>query len=260
MLKIFSISLLIFVLLSTFGSFCIAFVFDNIDRNFNTKTFFSSTSGTFIDALIYGSFYLAYYYFQQNKANQIQLNAYNEALAETKINQLKNQLNPHFLFNNLNVLDQLIEEDKHKASEFLTEFSDLYRYVLQATDKKITTIAEEINFAKKYFSLMKQKYGNAYNLVIENPVSEGKITPLTLQLLLENAIQHNLGTTEKPIEITISIKDTIEVSNNIIAKRNSKNTSGRALKNLKQQYLLLSNKPIEINQTATIFTVTLPIL
>ncbi len=260
-LKIFSTSLLLHVIILQSLGLCISFLFDNVERNFNFETLTHSLVSNFMDALIYGSFFLAYYYYQKNRNYQNQISTYNEALSENKINQLKTQLNPHFLFNNLNVLDQLIEEDKYKASDFLNEFAEIYRYVLEVSDKKLVTLTEELSFAKSYFSLMKHKYGNAFQLEI-NPKTNNNafIVPLTLQLLLENAIKHNLGTENNPIEIIIKIGENIIVSNNIIKKQNQKLTSGRSLQNLKEQYLLLSNKEIEINHKKEAFTVTLPLI
>lgn len=260
MLKIFGTSLLSFVITMQLIGLLIAFAFGNIERNFNQQAFTLSLFSDFLNGVIYGSFFLAYYYFNKNKKHQQKLAIYNQSLAESKINQLKAQLNPHFLFNNLNVLDQLIEEDKQKASDFLNEFAEIYRYVLQASDKELTDIDQEIDFAKQYFKLIQYKYGNAYQLNIETQNAKGFIVPLTLQLLIENALQHNIGSRENPVYIKINIDENIFVSNNINLKRNTKLTSGRALKNLKEQYQLLSKKPIEIHQTEKEFSATVPII
>lgn len=260
MTKVFVISILSFVAINKLLGLIIALIFDTVERNFNTKTLVLSTTDTFINAFIYGSFYLSYNYFKKSKIHQVQLANYDKALAESRINQLKNQLNPHFLFNNLNVLDQLIEEDQQKASDYLNEFADLYRYVLQATDKKIASIVEESHFAQNYFSIMKNKYGEAYQLTIKNQNPTATIVPLTLQLLIENAIQHNLGSVAQPVHIKIEIDKEITVSNNVIPKRTVKATSGRALENLKEQYQLLTNELIFIESTATFFSVKIPII
>ena len=259
MIKIFSASLTVYLLVVQSISLLISFVFGNIERNFSWNTIGLSSLTSLIDGFIYGSFIFAYYYYLKNKNYQEQLATYNHALSESKINQLKTQLNPHFLFNNLNVLDQLIEEDKHKASEFLNEFADIYRYVLQATDKKLVTIQEELAFAKQYFKLIQHKYGKSYQLKIESSGS-GYIVPLTLQLLIENAVQHNIGSTDNPIHIKIETTDTICITNNFIPKRSSKPTSGRALQNIKKQYKLLTHDPIVIQKSDNEFSVIIPII
>mgnify|MGYP002621704990 CR=1 FL=1 len=260
MVKIFGSSLLVFVISMLLTGFLIALAFGNVVRNFNPQTLTVSLFSDFLNGIIYGSFFLVYYYYQSNKIHQQKLTAYNDALAESKINQLKTQLNPHFLFNNLNVLDQLIEEDKHKASDFLNEFAEIYRYVLYASDKELVSINEELDFAKQYFKLIQHKYGNVYQLNIKSKNTNGFIVPLTLQLLIENAVQHNLGTIDSPVCISININETISVLNNIHLKRNTKSVSGRALKNLKEQYRLLSQKPIEIHQSDNEFSVVFPVI
>lgn len=260
--KIFGSSILVYILSANFLGLMIALMFGNFERNFNRETLILSNSSTFLDAFVYGSFFLAYYYYQNNQKHQLQLATYQQALSESKINQLKTQLNPHFLFNNLNILDQLIEEDKHQASHFLNQFADIYRYVLQASDKKLIPLNKEIEFGEQYFSLIKHKYGEAYQLTIKGENREGLIVPLTLQLLIENALQHNLGSASNPVLIKVKLNaSSLIVSNNLINKRNQKATSGRALNNLKEQYNLLdSSRKIEIEKSETSFSVSIPII
>ncbi|MFN3848079.1 MAG: sensor histidine kinase [Spirosomataceae bacterium] len=260
MLKIFGSSLISFLLIMKMIGFIVSFSFDTIERNFNQETLLFTVFSDLLDGFIYGSFFLAYYYYNKNKNHQIQLSNYHQALAENRIFQLKSQLNPHFLFNNLNVLDQLIDEDKHKASDFLNEFADIYRYVLQSSDKKLISLNEELAFAEQYFRLIQHKYGNAYQLNIQTQNTNGYIVPLTLQLLIENAVQHNLGTEENPIFITIHIAEKISTSNNIHLKPNIKPTYGRALNNIKEQYKLLTSQPVDIEQTNNVFLVKIPII
>ena len=259
-LKIFGSSLIMYLLTMKLSGLLLSLVFDSIERNFNRETFFFTMFSDFLNGFIYGSFFLAYYYYNKSKNHQKQLANYHQALSESKIYQLKSQLNPHFLFNNLNVLDQLIDEDKHKASAFLNEFAEIYRYVLQASEKKIISLNEELDFAEQYFRLIQHKYGKAYQLTIETNKNNGYIVPLTLQLLIENAIQHNLGTDENPVYITIKVSENIHTTNNINLKRNVKATYGRALSNVKEQYKLLTEKPIEILHSNNAFSVIIPII
>jgi len=260
MLKIFSASLLVYVSVTITIMFVVALIYGTIEKNFGGLDNILVILSNLLNGIIYGGFFLTYHYYKKNKKQQEQLAIYNQALSESKINQLKTQLNPHFLFNNLNILDQLIEEDKCKASDFLNEFAEIYRYVLQVSDKKIVPISEELTFAEKYFNLIKHKYENAYQLKIESKNIKGEIVPLTLQLLVENAVNHNLGTELKPVHIVIYIDEKIIVSNNIIPKQYTKHTSGRALNNLKEQYALLSNDQIEIEKSDKNFTVIIPII
>lgn len=260
-LKIFGASLLAYSVIMQLAGLLLALIFDTFERNFNQESFISGIIGNFMNVLIYGSFFLAYYYYRTNKRARDKISLYNKALSESKINQLKTQLDPHFLFNNLNILDQFIEEDRYKASAFLNEFAEIYRYVLETTDKKLVPIEEELRFAKSYFSLMQHKYLNAYRLEVQQkePVI-GQIVPLSLQLLLENAIGHNLGTENDPVTIRIGIGENIEVSNNLSTKKSHKTTSGRALRNLAEQYNMLSQQKIMIKESEAEFLVILPVI
>lgn len=260
MIRIFASSLLVYLLVTHSFGLIISILFQNIERNFNPETFSRVSFSRMLDGCIYGSFLLAYYYFQKNKNHQQKLSVYHQSMAENRIKQLKTQLNPHFLFNNLNVLDQLIQEDKHKASDFLYEFSEIYRYVLQASDKPITLISEEVVFAEQYFALIQHKYGKAYQLKNRLSNINGYIIPLTLQLLIENAVQHNLGTEEQPVVIAIEVvsDNRFQVTNNLQAKKHSKTTSGRALNNLREQYAIMTEQNIEVLKTSTHFSVTIP--
>ncbi len=260
-LKIFSASLISYLLIVKLIGLTIALIFDTFERNFNSDVIFKAIFFDLMDAFIYGSFYLAYKYYQKNKQHEKQLAIYNQALAETKISQLKNQLNPHFLFNNLNILDQFIDENKDKASQFLNEFSEIYRYILDVSDKKIILVDEELNFAKQYFEIIKHKYEESYQLEIHKENSIGYIAPLTLQLLIENAVKHNYGTIKNPVYISISINhQVIVVQNNLIPISTKKIESKRALKNLEEQYQLLSQEKIVITKSNESFTIQIPII
>ncbi|WP_295211138.1 histidine kinase [uncultured Chryseobacterium sp.] len=260
LLKISAVSMLTYLLSMNLIRLAIAFAFGTVERNFNLHAYRLSIFSDFLDGMIYGGFFLAYYYYQHNRKQYQKLLVYNEALAKSKINQLKNQLNPHFLFNNLNVLDQFIEEDKEKASGFLNEFADIYRYVLKVSEKELVTIDEEAGFARQYFSLIRHRYGNAYQLNLNMEQSNGFIVPLTLQVLIENAVQHNLGTEENPVVITIEIKESILATNNINLKRNARPESGRALKNLDEQYRILVRQSVDIHSSGETFSVHIPII
>jgi LytS/YehU family sensor histidine kinase len=260
MIQIFAASLFVFLLATHSFGLIISILFQNLERNFNLNTFLHVSFSRLLDGCIYGSFLLAYSYYQKNKKHQQKLSVYHQSMAENRIKQLKTQLNPHFLFNNLNVLDELIQEDKHKASEFLYEFSEIYRYVLQASDKPLTSISEELVFAEQYFALIQYKYGKAYRLSVQIQDLNGYIIPLTLQLLIENAVQHNIGSIDQPVMINIEplSEDRFRVTNNLQPKKHGKATSGRALNNLREQYAIMTHQYIEIQKTDTHFSVIVP--
>lgn len=260
LLRVFFTSIIVYssIVLST--ELLIAYIFGNVSRNFTDLGIIISLLSSFLDAIIYGSFFLAYSYYQINQINQEKLIQLNNANASQKINQLKHQLNPHFLFNNLNVLDQLIAEDSEKASDFLNEFAEIYRYVLASTEKQLVNLEDEIDFTRQYFKLIEYKFGKVYQLIIKEKSIEGFVIPLSLQLLIENAIKHNIGSLDNPIKINISIDEKISVSNNIQMKNNKILSSGKGLNNLNTQYLLLTNREVEVIKTEDCFTVNLPII
>lgn len=259
--SIFVVSLVLYLIIINSLSLLLAFLCNTIERNFNQKSFLLANSQNILDVCIYGGFFLAHYYYQRSRKDSELVSVYNQALAESKVAQLKAQLNPHFLFNNLNVLDQLIEEDKKAASSFLNDFADLYRYLLETSDKKLVELDEELDFACNYFRLMCQRYGSCYTLDIQKRDGAGGcIPPLTLQLLLENAFQHNLGRDKSPVNITIDIGDRLLVRNNIVPKQNPKQGGGRGLLNLREQYLLLTPDFLEIESDEGLFSVSLPLI
>ncbi|SOD15436.1 sensor histidine kinase [Pedobacter xixiisoli] len=260
-IKVFALSLLLYLFVANLISAIIALIFNTWDRNFNGNVFLNNNIGNVLDVCIYGGFFIAYFFYQKNKNDTKQLLSYNKALADSKIAQLKMQLNPHFLFNNLNALDQLIEEDQSKASDFLNDFAELYRYVLEVSNEKLVSITEELVFAQSYFRIMQYKLNNGYHLQINAPKEvDGFVAPLALQLLVENAVEHNLGTASHPVNILIEITDQLLVTNNVAIKKKKKTGGGRALQNLSEQYALLTNKPLEIIKTEDSFTVCLPII
>jgi len=141
--------------------------------------------------------------------------------ATASFETLKNQLDPHFLFNSLNVLSSLIEENPKKAQEFTVALSKIYRYVLDQKDKNLISVEEELNFAKLYVSLLKMRFEDAIiiNFQTDIDINESRIVPLSLQLLLENAIKHNIISDQKPLQIDIFKEENYLVVQNSYQKK-----------------------------------------
>lgn len=262
-LKIFGISFVSYLLIKNLFGVLVSVSFNTVARNFNssyqiTYRIFSQT----IDFLIFGGISLAYLYSKENRNYRKRLDEYEISNSKSKIQQLKAQLNPHFLFNNLNILDQLIEEDQDKASDFLSHFSELYRYALQSSEKELIAIQEELTFTQNYFELMEKKYQGYYKLIVTDSINTSTtiVPPFCLQVLVENAIVHNLGTIQDPVIIHITFENGIKVSNNKIEQSRKKKGNGVALKNLSEQFQLLTNNPITIQESETNFAVTLPLI
>ena len=176
---------------------------------------------------------------------------------------MKNQLDPHFLFNSLNVLTSLIDENPVAALQFTTSLSKVYRYVLEQKNKELVTVDEELNFAKTYIRLLKMRFEDSILLEIperaNNP--EAKVVPLSLQLLLENAVKHNIVNASNPLHIKIyESQGDLVVENVLQPKEVLKKSSGVGLANIRQRYSLLTNKQVIINKTASHFSVAIPML
>ena len=258
-LKYFGIAFVLYISASNLFGFLIATIFGTLSRNFNSHTLLLNNISKSVHFTLFGSLYLAYLFLKENNRYRLEINKYDKALSASVIQQLKTQLNPHFLFNNLNTLDELIEEDRDKASAFLHQFSELYRYALITSEKKVVPLQDELEFVKNYFTLMEHKYVDCYYLEIKDTlIPDVFVPPFCLQVLVENAIEHNLGSAETPVYMTLSTVDGITLVNNSIPKKHKKTTGGRALKNLSTQFTLLCGKDIQIVESDSHFKVTLP--
>lgn len=177
-------------------------------------------------------------------------------------NSLQAQLNPHFLFNNLSVLKSMITFDPDTAVLFIQNFTDVYRYVLQSRDKTTVKLAEELEFIEAYSAIHKERMGEAFELIIEVSEADMKkdIPPLALQLLVENAVKHNIAVKEEPLVIRIrSIRESLIVSNNINPKE-SVFSEKTGLQNLSKRYAMLTGRPVEVSKGSENFKVEIPLL
>lgn len=207
-------------------------------------------------------FHAIYFYkhWQEGKVKEQKIIA---GTASAKFDALKNQLDPHFLFNSLNVLTSLIDEDPQQAQKFTTALSKVYRYVLEQKNKDLVSVDEELEFARTYVQLLKMRFEDS--LIFEIPeVSQNpdaRIVPLSLQLLLENAVKHNVVTAAKPLLIKVTEEDgRLIISNNLQEKQVVKKGSGVGLHNIRQRYDILSDRKVTIHKTENNFSVQLPIL
>jgi sensor histidine kinase YesM len=176
---------------------------------------------------------------------------------------LKDQLNPHFLFNSLNVLSNLVYESADKSAEFIQQLSKIFRYVLDVQNRELVGLEKEVMFAENYLSLQKIRFEQSLEYYIDVTQMKGfKIPPLSLQLLLENAIKHNIASMKKPLKIFIQqTPDSLIVRNNLQPKLTKDfEDSGIGLENIEKRYALLSDQSPKITKTETEFIVELPLL
>mgnify|MGYP006290097345 CR=1 FL=1 len=174
---------------------------------------------------------------------------------------LKKQLDPHFLFNSLNVLSSLIRKDVSKSQDFIDEFSSIYRYTLEVIDKPVVTLDQEIQFARSYLFLQSIRFENA--LQVDMDLAQDKleqlVPPLSVQSLLENALKHNIATENDPLQIHIrSLASGLLISNKLQSKPDEIQSSGIGFENLKSRYSLISDALPEVKMTEDEYIVTLP--
>lgn len=177
---------------------------------------------------------------------------------------LKNQLNPHMLFNSLNTLYSLIRESSEKAQDYLNELSKVMRYTLQKdSESHSITLSEELEFVRSYIYLLKMRYEDnlIFNFNIDESETNRQIPKMAIQMLIENAVKHNEISNRHPLTIDITTKNnSIEVSNNLQLRRGTVSSTGIGLSNLSNRYKLLYRKDIEIIETENRFSVILPLI
>ena len=207
-------------------------------------------------------YHVIYYYnkYQKTKVKESQIVAKNQT---AKFESLKNQLDPHFLFNSLNVLTSLIGENPAQAEKFTTKLSKVYRYVLEQKDKDLTSVDEELKFASSYMQLLQMRFEDAIEYQVPQGASDPdlKIVPLSLQVLLENAGKHNVITSSQPLTIKIYEEGGYLVIENTLNLKASLGKSTKVgLRNIKQRYELISTSKVSIEKNSTYFKVKLPLL
>lgn len=254
--------------LSLFVIFLLRLFINTIIENKSFSVFIANESAsdyvvasifTFFILLIVHFIYL-YKGYQENKVKEQKIIA---GTANAKFESLKNQIDPHFLFNSLNVLSSLIEENPENAQRFTTSLSKIYRYVLEQKDKELVSVEEELAFAKTYMNLLKMRFENSlfYELptTIINP--EAKVVPLSLQLLLENTVKHNVVSEQRPLHIRIFMEgDYLAIQNDYQKKEVLQERKGVGLQNIINRYGIITNRKVLIEQNEQTFTVKIPVL
>ena len=187
-----------------------------------------------------------------------------KANLQSQLDSLKQQVNPHFLFNSLNTLSSLIDEDTEKAELFIEELSSVYRYLLQTNENALTSLRDELTFIESYFHLLKTRYGSGIDLQVRiaDGYQDAQLPPLTLQMLVENAVKHNVILGDQPLQIRIETTDSgrLMVANNVQRKNVRVASNGVGLANIATKYQLLGHTGLEIQHTETVFCVTLPLM
>ena len=203
--------------------------------------------------------------FFMNKLKKAQLEAeqLKKISIEAQFEALRNQVNPHFMFNCFNVLSTLVYKDADTSAKFIAQISNVYRYLLCSQERKVVSLQEELVFIESYLYLLQMRYGE--NLIIEKEVlidpDEYYVAPAALQMLIENAIKHNIISKIRPLKIRLySRNGSIIVSNNLQEKVIKEESTHRGLQNIQQRYHLMSDERIIIDRSSTEFSVSIPLL
>jgi two-component system LytT family sensor kinase len=178
-----------------------------------------------------------------------------------KYESLRSQINPHFLFNSFNVLSELVYEDQKLAVQFIGKLSNVYRYVLDSRNVELVALKDELDFAKTFVFLMEIRFGSSLKVVFDiEPKNDEVVVPMSLQLLIENAVKHNEVAKNNPLKVTISRTGSMmEIGNVIKSKASGEDSKGIGLENIQSRYAYFTDTPVEIIQNDK-FIVRIPIL
>ena len=197
------------------------------------------------------------------KATLIEAERLKKEHISARYETLKNQVNPHFLFNSLNVLSSLVHRDADLAEKFIHQLSYVYRSILENRDKELVPLAEELETLRAYLFLMSIRFGPALQTRLDLPESAaGQVAPLTLQMLAENALKHNEVSKDRPLRLEFFLEDNAYcvVRNNLQKKNILPDSTGLGLDNIRARYRALSGKEVVVEETDGFFTVKVPVL
>lgn len=214
-------------------------------------------------AFLVGSIYEAVYFFDNWKDTIVQNESLKNQQIRTQFEVLQNQMSPHFLFNSLNTLTALIAENQETAIDFTQRLSDVYRYILQNKEKELVPLIEELRFVKDYIFLLQMRYPENLNVSyeIETSSESSFIAPLTLQMLVENAIKHNIIAPGQPLNIKLHTEQSyIYVSNNLQRKNALPKSTKTGIQNIIKRYEYLNDKQIVIQDGPADFTIAIPLI
>lgn len=214
--------------------------------------------------LLYHLINTVIFYFKEYRISKHQTETLRKLNAQAELQIVKNQINPHFLFNNLNVLSTLVLQNNDEANKFIEEFSKVYRYILSNQDKELVDLKTELYFIRPYIFLLEKRFGTGLSVEIDvNEINHHKyIIPAALQMLIENAIKHNVISKQKPLNIKISISDDnkIVVTNNLQLRQSSEPSSYIGLKNIIKRYQLVAEEKVIVKEAIDFFSVTIPLI
>ncbi len=273
--KIYHILLLLLVcgIFSIIYNFIIELIFKDSTVLYSDLPFFNRLTlrqarvvlfsrGIIIGGVIY---FIGYYLnvLTEKQKVSIEIEQLKKEKLSAQLEELKQQMSPHFLFNSLNTLKTIVPDENSKT--YIVKLANVYRYLLSFNSKHLTTLKDELDFVESYLYIIKERFEDALEIIIDidESLMENYIPPLSLQLLIENAIKHNIVSLEDPLKISVSnndSKDMLIISNNLQLKSSKENSTGMGLDNIKTRYQLLAQKDILILKDENSFNVQIPLL
>jgi len=224
---------------------------------------FSFMNALFVFPVLFGS-YSFFYHSAQLRFTKERTEKLEQEKVKAELQQLKGIVNPHFLFNNLNSLSSLMTEDVQQAQDFLDELTKVFRYLLRNHETELTTLGEELQFIQSYYHLLQTRHGGGIEMRIriDDDHQDMLIPPLTLQLLIENAVKHNQLTKASPLKIDLfsDVNDKLIVQNNVQPKKVLVESTGIGLQNIKSRYRMLNKPGIEIQKNDHTFSVSIQLI
>ncbi len=238
-------------------------VFFDEGSHFSTQTLINSNTAAIFCVIMIIAIYESIYFMNQLRQSIEETEMLKRESLYAQLNALKTQVNPHFLFNNLNTLSAIIPENPKQAIDFVQQLSKVYRHILELKDEQSISLQTELEMLKAYGFLLKTRFGDNLDINIRVPEEklQQKIVPLSLQLLMENAIKHNIVSANKPLKIDVyTMNGSIVVSNNLQVKNQVNESTGTGLDNIRNRYKLLGDKQVEVKESSTDFTVSIPLI
>ena len=231
---------------------------------FETEYFFRNNDVSLIAGFTVSAFYVGSDFFSKWKDSERLNEELKNQQIRTQFGVLQNQMSPHFLFNSLNTLTTLIAEDQKTAIDFTQTLSEVYRYILQNKERELVSLHEEITFCESYVYLLKKRYPENLHVKcqVDKNYHEKFIAPLTLQMLVENAIKHNVVSKSMPLVIEIYIDELgeIVVKNNLQIKKSLEKSTKTGLENIRKRYELLGNREVKVITSREYFRVAIPLI
>lgn len=205
--------------------------------------------------------YETVYLIRQREGDLLAVERLERGKAEAELQALKTQVDPHFLFNSLNTLSHFVDRDPPRARQFTDGLAEIYRYLLRHRDRELVPLADELAFAARYVELLRLRFGDAVELVVEGAAEAALLPPMALQVLLENAVKHNEVRSEEPLAVRVRRDgDRLEVSNPLRPKRSAQIPGGLGLANLRARAERATGRPLRVEQVAGEFRVSVPLV